>query len=763
MLLKTKLVLGFFLLLALFIGSSWFSWNSLQTFDQSSKQIQSLEVGMTHILEANLAIRRFSTSQKKQDAETARLEMQQGTLAIEQAMAHGMGKQQTTKVAKVLQQIVELQAFFEEQEQEIGKMNETVSAAIAASNTAFAAISKLVNTNIEHLRKEALPHRIEAAHTLDTVKGSFLIGRTQFATYRSVHSDATRDACLMALTQSLESAQSLDGVLQSSFQVEQLKVTIQAITAYKESFEKFIVAQERLNISQQNVINLVGEIRSECKNLVNSAFNLQEIIQDTDETRTLVIAAIATALCISVAVWIILSITRPLASALTFAQRVADGDFSVHWENNSKDELGSLAVSLNKAFACVADKVFWYESVLHSLPFLLATMDKGKRFTFVNTHVQKMIGKPLEELIGKPCSTWGASICNTANCAISCIKNGKSTVVFEQPEVGHFKAIAVELRNKNKEHVGYVDMVFDISEEVRLKQDADEAIVKARQQTVTAVENIISNLNMAVKELSQQINYTSQGAAEASQRITEIATSMEEMNATVMEVARSAGEASQVSNDAKIEAESGAVIVNSVVRCINEVEDQSNQLKSDMVQLGQQAEAIGAIINVISDIADQTNLLALNAAIEAARAGEAGRGFAVVADEVRKLAEKTMQATVEVGNAVRGMQLSADKNMKGVDTSAQIIEHATELAGQAGSALKKIVHLVEATSVQVCTIATAAEEQSSTSEEINRSVGTINAASSETAHSMGDATLAVTDLSRQAQGLAQLIDDMRKG
>ena len=160
------------------------------------------------------------------------------------------------------------------------------------------------------------------------------------------------------------------------------------------------------------------------------------------------------------------------------------------------------------------------------------------------------------------------------------------------------------------------------------------------------------------------------------------------------------------------------------------------RLKTDMLSLGQQAEGIGRIMGVISDIADQTNLLALNAAIEAARAGDAGRGFAVVADEVRKLAEKTMSATKEVDESVRGIQHSAHQNMSSVDRAVEAIGQATSLANRSGEALRAIVDLVGMATDQVASIATAAEEQSATSEEITRSIEDVSRISSETSEAM---------------------------
>ena len=236
---------------------------------------------------------------------------------------------------------------------------------------------------------------------------------------------------------------------------------------------------------------------------------------------------------------------------------------------------------------------------------------------------------------------------------------------------------------------------------------------------------------------------------------------MEEMNATVFEVAKNASQAAQTADNAKHKAEEGAQVVTQVVVSIGQVQTTALELKTDMTTLGKQAEGIGQILNVISDIADQTNLLALNAAIEAARAGDAGRGFAVVADEVRKLAEKTMTATKEVGAAIRGIQEGARKNISNVENAVQKIDTATGLAGKSGEALNEIVSLVDLTTDQVRSIATASEQQSSASEEINRSIEDVSRISSETSDAMQQSALAVGELAHQAQVLKGLIDQMK--
>ncbi len=297
-------------------------------------------------------------------------------------------------------------------------------------------------------------------------------------------------------------------------------------------------------------------------------------------------------------------------------------------------------------------------------------------------------------------------------------------------------------------------------------KEAQHAAENAKRQGMLdaagQLEGIVEAVFSASRELSAQVAESEHSVSESSERITETASAMEEMNCTVLEVARGAGDATHVSNDARTKAEGGAHIVQDMVKRISQVGSQAQMLKDDMVQLGDQAKAIGQIMNVISDIADQTNLLALNAAIEAARAGEAGRGFAVVADEVRKLAEKTMQATVEVGSAIAGVQSSVERNMQNVDSSVESIVAATDLAQEAGQSLDEIVSLVDSSADQVRTIATAAEEQSATSEEINRALSSINSAASETSRAMNEATIAVRNLTGQAEKLEQIISEMKE-
>ena len=329
------------------------------------------------------------------------------------------------------------------------------------------------------------------------------------------------------------------------------------------------------------------------------------------------------------------------------------------------------------------------------------------------------------------------------------VENLKSKIL----EAEHNSSIASEQSEK---------AVVAMKEADVARQKAESAKAEGMLQAAHQLEGVVEIVSSASEQLSAQVEQSTRGAEIQSDRVAETATAMEEMNATVLEVARNASQAAGMADQAKHKAQDGAQVVTQVVKGIGEVQTSALELKTDMTSLGKQAEGIGQILNVISDIADQTNLLALNAAIEAARAGDAGRGFAVVADEVRKLAEKTMTATKQVGEAIRGIQEGARKNIDNVEQAVMKIDHATDLANESGVALNEIVNLVDLTTDQVRSIATASEQQSATSEEINKSIEDVNRISSETSEGMKQSALAVGELAHQVQVLKNLIDEMKE-
>ena len=74
--------------------------------------------------------------------------------------------------------------------------------------------------------------------------------------------------------------------------------------------------------------------------------------------------------------------------------------------------------------------------------------------------------------------------------------------------------------------------------------------------------------------------------------------------------------------------------------------------------------------------------------------------------------------------------------------------------------LHSIVTLMENAAEQVSGIAAAAEEQSATSEQINRAIDEVNNLSGQTSEVMIQSTSAVQDVAKMAAELTQVIEEM---
>ncbi|MEV6929722.1 methyl-accepting chemotaxis protein [Dactylosporangium sp. NPDC051485] len=203
-----------------------------------------------------------------------------------------------------------------------------------------------------------------------------------------------------------------------------------------------------------------------------------------------------------------------------------------------------------------------------------------------------------------------------------------------------------------------------------------ETLASAAQQLTVTSEQVSANAEQA----RDRADLVSAAAEQVSRNVQTVASGTEEMGASIREIAQSANEAARVGHDAASFA---------------------SETNETVAKLGESSAKIGNVIKVITSIAEQTNLLALNATIEAARAGESGKGFAVVANEVKELAHETAKATEDISRRV------------------EAIQHDT---GAAVTSIEQITRVIGRINDYQTTIASAVEEQSATTNEMNRGV-----------------------------------------
>lgn len=259
------------------------------------------------------------------------------------------------------------------------------------------------------------------------------------------------------------------------------------------------------------------------------------------------------------------------------------------------------------------------------------------------------------------------------------------------------------------------------------------------------------------------------GVTEATRKATETqhteteqaAAAMHEMSISTQEVARNAGQAAEAAQDADQQAKQGTRVVAQTIAGIRGLASEVEQAATVISQLEADSDNIGTILDVIRGIAEQTNLLALNAAIEAARAGEQGRGFAVVADEVRTLAKRTQQSTQEIRVMIERVQSGAQHAVQVMKEGRAKANNSVEQAADAEVSLKSITGSISRISDMNAQIASAIEQQTAVSEEINRSVINIDSLTEQTTAGAQQTASAVAELARLSVQLKDLVGQLR--
>ncbi|MFG1927378.1 methyl-accepting chemotaxis protein [Cryptosporangium sp. NPDC048952] len=277
-------------------------------------------------------------------------------------------------------------------------------------------------------------------------------------------------------------------------------------------------------------------------------------------------------------------------------------------------------------------------------------------------------------------------------------------------------------------HVNSKDEVGQMADSLGRAQEGVRQAISAlarSAETLSGSADELSSVSQQIastaQDASSQAGVVSEASEEVSRNVQTVAAGSEEMGAAIREISQSANDAAGVASQAV----SAAAATNATV-----------------AKLGESSTEIGNVVKVITSIAEQTNLLALNATIEAARAGEAGKGFAVVANEVKDLAQETAQATENISKRVEAIQADTDSAVAAIEQISGIIAQINDYQ---------------------MTIASAVEEQTATTNEMNRSISEAAMSSSQIAANISgvaDATQRTSGNAGEARAAAERLNAM---
>lgn len=239
------------------------------------------------------------------------------------------------------------------------------------------------------------------------------------------------------------------------------------------------------------------------------------------------------------------------------------------------------------------------------------------------------------------------------------------------------------------------------------------------------VADTASNVSSASQGLSQ-------GASTQASSLEETTAALEQIASTAQKNAENANKANNLAQQCRAGAEVGMAAMNQTISATGEVNAST--------------EKMSKIIKTIEEIAFQTNLLALNAAVEAARAGDAGKGFAVVAEEVRNLAQRSAKAAKDTAALIEENVRKAHKG--------------TDVAHNAGTALKKVVDQIEEVAKYTGKISSDSNEQSLGIKHVNQAITSMDKVTQENASIAEESAASSEELSAQSENLKEMVKNL---
>ncbi|MEQ1529000.1 MAG: methyl-accepting chemotaxis protein [Methylococcales bacterium] len=513
----------------------------------------------------------------------------------------------------------------------------------------------------------------------------------------------------------------------------------------------------------------------------------QEYLSAVDRyqyTRNFSIASIGLGLLagLALAIWIIRSVTKPLAemqNILTVVEQT--GDYAKRVNVSSNDEVGQAAMAFNNLMSSL-------QAVLANTNTVMDAVTKGDFSQHVEIEAHGDLNR-LKESVNSSVNTlnltmkainevmqdlYDGNFVNRVTAEVEgefkfALDNALNAMSAMQTLLGDIGLVMAEVAQGNihrrvtaqgrgdlatlKQNINLsldeLDSLNEIAQLAKALASGDltqsiqkhfpgtfGTVVASINETAATLKGLIADIKDATdtiysasKEIALGNNDLSHRTEEQAASIEQSAASMEELTSTVQHNAENSKQANELAQGAAKTAGKGLFVVNQVITTMEEINTASHR--------------IGDIISVIDDIAFQTNILALNAAVEAARAGEQGKGFAVVAIEVRNLAQRSSGAASEIKRLI--------------NDSMEKVTGGSKLVGEAGDTMQDIVSSIQNVTQMMSEISAASAEQSEGINQINQAIGQMDNITQQNAALVEQAAAAAESLQEQSQQLSAAI------
>lgn len=323
---------------------------------------------------------------------------------------------------------------------------------------------------------------------------------------------------------------------------------------------------------------------------------------------------------------------------------------------------------------------------------------------------------------------------------------------------------------KRKDEIGSLAETFkvvtDNLREFIIKISATSEQLASSSEELSAVSN---QSTASVDEVARAIEEISNGVNEQAKDTENGVIKTEELNKVLEEELKGMQTIDSIMERLILLKDEGVNIISDLINKTNQSDEAIQTIYTSTIETNESSKRIGEVSSLIESIAKQTNLLALNSAIEAARAGEAGKGFAVVAGEIRSLAEQSTNAVHEINSMLQKLQEKSQNAVLIMQDVLTVIKDQVESVHATGDKFTSIAEEVEGVKSimnKAMYIVGEMDKQKNELSAIMQNLAAIaqeNAASSEeVASSVKEQTMAMAEINKATNALAQLAEELQE-
>ncbi|MGY2644793.1 methyl-accepting chemotaxis protein [Bacillus inaquosorum] len=311
-------------------------------------------------------------------------------------------------------------------------------------------------------------------------------------------------------------------------------------------------------------------------------------------------------------------------------------------------------------------------------------------------------------------------------------------------------------------------MVGNLRDIVGYSKEISSRVLSSSQVLATATNETRSGS----KHITETMNEMAEGSEQQAQDAVTIAESMNEFTESIDKAYNRGITISDTSQNVLELAVSGNENMDTSLQQMKTIHHIVQEAVHKVRSLEQHSQDINKLVQVINGIAEQTNLLSLNAAIEAARAGESGKGFAVVAEEVRKLADGVSDSVQDITRIVNGTQqeihtvigylessfIEVEKGTENLTDTGQAMQHIRQSVTHVADSIKEVTDGLKQLTNQSITINQSIENIASVSEESAAGIEETFSITEQSAHSMDQVLQNAEELEQLAKELNEKMD-----